>query len=637
MKNQLNSSGIFSPLEILQEVQKILQKWNINPEEFTDRIIFMPMFNDIDWTRKGNDGICIPNSEKLRNTRKRFSRGHWTFLGPGDDKKWYGTLLCAPEGKWDSTATQMVERWKNTSLPVFKNISALSSGILKKKNGRDTTHFNAHDSNTELLFRISHSVNQLSIYGAVSTWCQQFGLTEEEKEQERPLGKKESVTKGVLSSVKSQEVKLFWYTLQDLHLETVCGEAFRISNHCPRQFDSQGYSKTQFSCIALHLVWEKPSPNPEPLQQFLKEQLLDQSLMFRSWKFLTNMDPRLQFHHPMTENGHPMLWFPEEKVGSVMTFIFPMPNSDQVQNFSLNFRNLREENFAWQSRHLATRNLVRSMLQVQLASRKLMRTPSAFLPARRLFTHKEPFLRPRGSGKLFLPVLRVWRSSVNSGLQKGYKNGTSLRSRWTTIWRITSLGLHEVSIAESVRKTWSTRFLRWTMASTNSWRNQQDKVRVLRGFQKFLGLRLSNSRTLWWNTNWTWVGGVRATSSQMERVYLSQGVVPSASNLSLRPDWFRVETKATKGADNLIHTTWGFWWRLRWRRSQWWLRMNTVRKTLNPTTRAKSHTEKQLAIAAAATAAAVYLLMCRLVQGNLSRNPEPTVDKKSHNSNSIFE
>ena len=68
--------------------------------------------------------------------------------------------------------------------------------------------FNADASNTELLFRTIHSATQLSIYVAVSNWCEQFGWTEEEKEQERPLGRKESVTKGVLSSVNSQEVKL---------------------------------------------------------------------------------------------------------------------------------------------------------------------------------------------------------------------------------------------------------------------------------------------------------------------------------------------------------------------------------------------------------------------------------------------
>ena len=148
-------------------------------------------------------------------------------------------------------------KWCNESRIQFIQYSRvsvlLSRGILKKKNGRDTIHFNADASNTELLFRIIHSVNQISIHGAVSNWCEQFGLTEEEKEQERPLGRKESVTNGVLSSVNFQEVKL-WYLLQDLHLETVCGETFRTSNHCPRQFDSQGHAKTQFSCIGLHLV-----------------------------------------------------------------------------------------------------------------------------------------------------------------------------------------------------------------------------------------------------------------------------------------------------------------------------------------------------------------------------------------------
>ena len=44
--------------------------------------------------------------------------------------------------------------------------------------------------------------------------------------------------------------------------------------------------------------------------------------------------------------------------------------------------------------------------QVRLASRKLVRTLSAFLPAKRLWSQKEPFLRRRRSGKLFLPIHR---------------------------------------------------------------------------------------------------------------------------------------------------------------------------------------------------------------------------------------
>ena len=87
----------FSSLQILQEIQNYLRRRNMEPEKFTDWIIFMSMFKDIEWTRKGNDGICISNSEKVKEYAKRFSQGHRPFLGPGDEKKWYGTLPCTPE------------------------------------------------------------------------------------------------------------------------------------------------------------------------------------------------------------------------------------------------------------------------------------------------------------------------------------------------------------------------------------------------------------------------------------------------------------------------------------------------------------------------------------------------------------
>ena len=77
----------FSSLQILQKIQNDLRERNIEPEKFTDRIIFMSMFNDIDWTRKGNEEICMSNSEKVKEYARRFSRGHWTFLGAGDEKK----------------------------------------------------------------------------------------------------------------------------------------------------------------------------------------------------------------------------------------------------------------------------------------------------------------------------------------------------------------------------------------------------------------------------------------------------------------------------------------------------------------------------------------------------------------------
>ena len=46
----------------------------------------MSMFNDIGWTKKENSNECFPNSLKVRGYAKRFQKGHWSLLGPGDEE-----------------------------------------------------------------------------------------------------------------------------------------------------------------------------------------------------------------------------------------------------------------------------------------------------------------------------------------------------------------------------------------------------------------------------------------------------------------------------------------------------------------------------------------------------------------------
>ena len=105
--------------------------------------------------------------QKIQAMCEEILAGTLDVLRSWDEEKWYGTVLYTPEGKWDSTATQMVERFQETGHPAFKSICASTRGILRKKNNRDTIHFNADASNTQLLFRIIHSVNQLSINGSL--------------------------------------------------------------------------------------------------------------------------------------------------------------------------------------------------------------------------------------------------------------------------------------------------------------------------------------------------------------------------------------------------------------------------------------------------------------------------------------
>ena len=105
----------FTSLQILQEIQNNLHERNIKPEEFTGRIVFMSMFNDIDWTRQGNDGICFSNPEEVKEYAK-IPR--------------HTVMQCSRV-----SVLWVVEFWK-------------------RRMPGDTKHFNSDASNTELLFRI---------------------------------------------------------------------------------------------------------------------------------------------------------------------------------------------------------------------------------------------------------------------------------------------------------------------------------------------------------------------------------------------------------------------------------------------------------------------------------------------------
>ena len=118
------------------------QKMSKQPEEFTGRIIFMSMFNDISWWSKDNEQEWELSANLVSRLDARgFSPGRWSFLGPGSEKK----------------------------LPQVH----CPRGTLKSKGGgKLSIHFCA-DEGTETVFRTNISVNQLSIYGADSDLCEE--------------------------------------------------------------------------------------------------------------------------------------------------------------------------------------------------------------------------------------------------------------------------------------------------------------------------------------------------------------------------------------------------------------------------------------------------------------------------------
>ena len=61
-------------LQILQTIQNDLQERNIEPEQFGDRITFISMSSDTEWTKRGNEKIVFQIQRTSRCTRRDSSR-----------------------------------------------------------------------------------------------------------------------------------------------------------------------------------------------------------------------------------------------------------------------------------------------------------------------------------------------------------------------------------------------------------------------------------------------------------------------------------------------------------------------------------------------------------------------------------
>ena len=106
---------------------------------------------------------------------RRFPAGRWSLLGPGSETKWYSTYIDRPRGEWDRVAELMMIKFGESGHPVFRAMSPLSRGTLKSKGGGNSSiHFCADGDTIETVFRTIISVNQLSIYGAVSDVCEEY-------------------------------------------------------------------------------------------------------------------------------------------------------------------------------------------------------------------------------------------------------------------------------------------------------------------------------------------------------------------------------------------------------------------------------------------------------------------------------
>ena len=161
----------FTTLQLCNKVQEFLSKMSIQPEGFTGRIIFMSTLNDISWGSKEKKQECELSAQLVSIDAKRFSPGRWSSFGLGSEKKWYSTHESKPQGEWNRVAELMMIKFGESKHPVFRSTSPLSRGVLKSKGGGKL--FCADEGTIETVFRTIISVNQLSIYGAVSDLCEE--------------------------------------------------------------------------------------------------------------------------------------------------------------------------------------------------------------------------------------------------------------------------------------------------------------------------------------------------------------------------------------------------------------------------------------------------------------------------------
>ena len=165
--------GITS-LQLYDKISNLLCSLGQSPESFTGRILFLSMFNDISCVRYDNKDECFKNAEFVKTFAKRFGIGQWSFIGPGSEKKWYPSEN-SPQGAWDYVAEEILLKFAESGHPIFRSTTPLSRGKLKSKGkGKVSMHFSADQDTIDTIYRIILSVNQLSIYGAVTAICDEY-------------------------------------------------------------------------------------------------------------------------------------------------------------------------------------------------------------------------------------------------------------------------------------------------------------------------------------------------------------------------------------------------------------------------------------------------------------------------------
>ena len=125
-------------------------------EHFKGMIIFMPMYSDRDWTKRGNNEHCIANA--LRDTE--YAARTLVVAGAWIREEMVGNPCPQKDVEWDKIDEGLMLNFAERGRHVFRASSALEREELKSKGkGVKTSHFNGSDETIELILRTIISVN----------------------------------------------------------------------------------------------------------------------------------------------------------------------------------------------------------------------------------------------------------------------------------------------------------------------------------------------------------------------------------------------------------------------------------------------------------------------------------------------
>ena len=123
---------------ILNQIQHMMGELQCEPENFTGRIIFMSMFNDVVWDAKGNDELCLNNPKTILNSMLVDSLAV-IGLSQGLDLTRSGTELTIAN-KMD-LGIELQRKCCRTSqkpiMPVFRGTSLLERRLKKQRKWKE--------------------------------------------------------------------------------------------------------------------------------------------------------------------------------------------------------------------------------------------------------------------------------------------------------------------------------------------------------------------------------------------------------------------------------------------------------------------------------------------------------------------